>query len=59
MRAKGCSIFLIGWAIGGIFFGVVADHLGRTKTLIITILIYAIFTGLAALSRLHSRLAQL
>lgn len=44
------SIFLIGWAIGGIFFGVVADHLGRTKTLIITILIYAIFTGLAALS---------
>ena len=45
------SIFLIGWAIGGIFFGVVADHLGRTKTLIITILIYAIFTGLAALSQ--------
>ncbi len=44
------SIFLVGWAIGGIFFGVVADHLGRTKTLIITILIYAIFTGLAALS---------
>ncbi len=44
------SIFLVGWAIGGIFFGVVADHLGRTKTLIITILIYAIFTGLAAFS---------
>ncbi|MDH4188208.1 MAG: MFS transporter, partial [Nitrospira sp.] len=45
------SVFLIGWAIGGIFFGVVADHIGRTKTLIITILIYAIFTGLAALSQ--------
>ncbi len=45
------SIFLIGWAIGGIFFGIVADRLGRTKTLIITILIYAIFTGLAALSQ--------
>jgi len=45
------SIFLIGWAIGGVLFGVVADHLGRTKTLIMTILIYAVFTGLAALSQ--------
>ena len=45
------SIFLIGWAIGGICFGVVADRIGRTKTLIITILIYAVFTGLAALSQ--------
>lgn len=45
------SIFLIGWAIGGIFFGMVADYLGRTKTLIATILIYAVFTGLAALSQ--------
>ena len=34
----------------GFTSAVVADHLGRTKTLIITILIYAIFTGLAALS---------
>ncbi|MEP6957658.1 MAG: MFS transporter [Nitrospirota bacterium] len=45
------SIFLIGWAIGGMVFGVMADYFGRTKTLIITILIYAIFTGLAALSQ--------
>lgn len=45
------SIFLVGWAIGGIFFGMVADYLGRTKTLIATILIYAVFTGLAALSQ--------
>jgi MFS family permease len=45
------SIFLVGWAIGGIAFGMVADYLGRTKTLIATILIYAVFTGLAALSQ--------
>ena len=45
------SVFLIGWAIGGVFFGMVADYVGRTKTLIATILIYAIFTGLAALSQ--------
>ncbi|TLY22571.1 MAG: MFS transporter [Nitrospirae bacterium] len=45
------SVFLIGWAIGGVLFGVLADYIGRTKTLIITILIYAAFTGLAALSQ--------
>ncbi len=45
------SIFLVGWAIGGIAFGLVADRYGRTKTLIATILIYAGFTGLAALSQ--------
>jgi len=45
------SIFLIGWAIGGIGFGMAADYFGRTKTLIITILIYAVFTGLAAFAQ--------
>jgi MFS family permease len=44
------SIFLIGWAVGGVLFGVLADRFGRTRTLIFTILIYALFTGLAALS---------
>jgi MFS family permease len=51
------SIFLIGWAIGGVLFGVLADHFGRTKTLVFTILIYAVFTGLAALSATWWQLA--
>ena len=51
------SIFLIGWAIGGVLFGIVADRYGRTKTLIATILIYAVFTGLAALSQTWWHLA--
>jgi MFS family permease len=51
------SIFLIGWAVGGVLFGVVADKVGRTKTLILTIIIYALFTGLAALSRTWWELA--
>jgi MFS family permease len=42
------SVFLVGWALGGIVFGIAADHLGRKRTLMLTILIYAIFTGLAA-----------
>ncbi|MBI3605925.1 MAG: MFS transporter [Nitrospirae bacterium] len=45
------STFLIGWALGGVLFGILADTIGRTKTLIFTILIYSLFTGLAALSQ--------
>ena len=52
------SIFLIGWAVGGVLFGVAADYFGRTKTLIATILIYAVFTGLAALSETWWHLAM-
>lgn len=44
------SIFLVGWAIGGVLFGILADRFGRTRTLVFTILIYALFTCLAALS---------
>src|SRR6476646_3713389 len=51
------SIFLIGWAIGGITFGIVADRFGRTKVLIATIIIYAVFTGAAALSETWWHLA--
>jgi len=44
------SVFMIGWAIGGIGFGVLGDRLGRVKTLTATIGLYALFTGLSALS---------
>jgi MFS family permease len=44
------SIFLIGWALGGIAFGVMGDRVGRVKTLMLTILLYAMFTGLSAIS---------
>ncbi|HLF94298.1 MAG TPA: MFS transporter, partial [Planctomycetota bacterium] len=43
------SIFLYGWAAGGFLFGILGDRLGRTKTMIITILIYAVFTGASGL----------
>jgi len=51
------SIFLIGWALGGVLFGILADRFGRTRTLTVTILIYALFTGLAALSQTWWQLA--
>jgi len=44
------SIFIIGWASGGLLFGFLGDKLGRARTMVMTILIYSIFTGLSALS---------
>jgi MFS family permease len=39
--------FLIGWALGGGFFGRLGDRIGRSHALMLTILTYASFTGLA------------
>jgi MFS family permease len=44
------SIFLIGWATGGLAFGILGDRIGRAKTMLWTILIYSLCTGLSALS---------
>ncbi len=40
-------IFMIGWALGGVVFGILGDRLGRAKTMIMTILTYSVFTGLS------------
>jgi MFS family permease len=45
------AIFLIGWATGGLGFGIMGDRVGRAKTMVLTILLYSIFTGLSALSQ--------
>ena len=45
------AIFMLGWAVGGLFFGIMGDRWGRAKTMMLTILVYSIFTGLSALSR--------
>ncbi|MEP6901079.1 MAG: MFS transporter [Actinomycetota bacterium] len=42
------SVLLIGWAIGGVIFGKVADKIGRTRTLLLTMLLYAIGTAACA-----------
>jgi MFS family permease len=44
------SIFLVGWAAGGLFFGVLGDRIGRAKTMLMTILMYSLCTGLSAFS---------
>jgi MFS family permease len=44
------AIFLVGWATGGIIFGILGDRIGRVKTMALTILVYSAFTGLSAIS---------
>ena len=44
------SIFVAGWAMGGLIFGSLGDRFGRAKMLTLTVLIYSVCTGLSAFS---------
>lgn len=44
------ALFLLGAALGGFVFGRLGDRIGRVKSMIITVLVYSIFTGLSAIS---------
>jgi MFS family permease len=55
---------IVGWkllalGLGGIVFGVAADRIGRAKTMILTVLIYSVFTGLSSLAQSWWQLAIL
>jgi MFS family permease len=45
---------LLGWAFGGFIFGMIADYIGRVRTLAVSILVYSVFTALQGVS--HSPL---
>jgi len=42
---------ILGWATGGIIFGILSDRWGRVKTMAATLLLYSIFTGLSGFSQ--------
>lgn len=42
---------MLGWATGGIIFGMMSDKWGRVKTMAITLIVYSGFTGLSGTSR--------
>jgi MFS family permease len=44
------SIFILGWATGGLIFGSLGDKWGRARTMALTILVYAVCTGLSGLA---------
>ena len=43
--------FLLGGALGGVMFGVISDKIGRSKTMIVTILFYSVFTCVTAFAQ--------
>ena len=45
------AAFLVGWAIGGAVFGRIGDKIGRSRTIMLTIITYAAFTGLSAFAQ--------
>jgi MFS family permease len=49
------SVFLLGWAVGGLFFGALGDRHGRARMLSLSVLLYSVFTGLGAFSASFSQ----
>lgn len=43
--------FLLGGALGGVFFGMLSDRIGRVKTMVYTILMYSFFTCVSSFSQ--------
>jgi MFS family permease len=44
----GFAVFLLGGAVGGLFFGVLGDRYGRVRVMAATILVYSVFSALTA-----------
>jgi MFS family permease len=44
------SIFVIGWAAGGLIFGPIGDRVGRARALAVAVLLYGLCNGLSAFS---------
>ena len=51
------SITLVAAAVGGLCFGLIADRFGRTRALMLSILIYAVFTAACGLAHSFVELA--
>ena len=51
------SVTLIAAAVGGLVFGVVADRFGRTRALMASVLVYAVFTAACGLAQNFLQLA--
>jgi MFS family permease len=45
------TVGLLGWAIGGFTFGIIADYIGRVRTLALSILIFSVFTALQGVAQ--------
>jgi MFS family permease len=44
-------LMMVGWATGGILFGMMSDRYGRVKAMVCTLLAYTVFSGLSGFAR--------
>ena len=44
-------LMMVGWATGGILFGMMSDHFGRVKAMVSTLLAYTVFSGMSGFAR--------
>jgi MFS family permease len=51
------AMFLVGGAAGGVLFGLLSDRIGRTRTMVLTILVYSLFTCLSAFAQIWWHMA--
>ena len=45
------AVFLVGAATGGVLFGWLGDRIGRVRAMSLSVLVYAVFTGLCGLAQ--------
>jgi MFS family permease len=50
-------VTLVGWGIGGLAGGILADYVGRKRMMMYSVLVYAAFSGFSALSENFTMLA--
>lgn len=44
------ALYFVGWAIGGLTWGVIGDRIGRSKSLALAVTMYGLFTFLKSLA---------
>ena len=53
------GITLLGWGIGGVAGGTMADYIGRKRMMVYSVLLYGIFSGITALSTTYGMLVAM
>jgi MFS transporter, SHS family, sialic acid transporter len=53
------AVFLVGAAAGGVLFGWLGDRIGRVRAMSLSVLVYALFTGLCGFAQDHLQLGAL
>jgi MFS family permease len=53
------GVTLLGWGMGGLIGGILADYVGRKRMMIWSVFFYALFTGITALSQTFFMFAAL